>query len=144
MQPFPHHYLVDSEATADSDVTLRSEGVRDLPSTAPKEFGGSGDEWSPEGLLVAAVADCYILSFKALAKASTFDWDQISCQTVGTLDRVDRVNQFTEFKLSVILRAPADTDTARAEKLLTKAKNICLITNSLKAQCSLAYELQVS
>jgi peroxiredoxin-like protein len=144
MQAFPHHYRVDSEATHSSEVILRSNGVRDLPSTAPKEFGGSGREWSPEGLLVAAVADCFIFSFKAIATASKLTWEHISCQAVGTLDRVDRVTQFTLFEFQVTLRVPAEADPALAERLLKKAENICLITNSLKAECSLNYDLEVS
>lgn len=31
----------------------------------PVQFGGDGKEWSPEDLFVAAVADCYLFSFKA-------------------------------------------------------------------------------
>ncbi len=95
-------------------------------------------------MLVAAVADCYIFSFKAIATASKLTWEHISCKAVGTLDRVDRVTQFTLFELQVTLRVPAEADPALAERLLKKAENICLITNSLKAECSLNYDLQVS
>ena len=137
MQAFPHHYAVDSEATPTSDIMLRSEGVRDLPSTAPKEFGGTGHEWSPEGLLVAAVSDCYILTFKALSSAAKFDWERITCNTVGTLERIDRVTRFTRYDLEVRLYAGDEVNVAQAERLLSKAKDICLVTNSLNGECTL-------
>jgi organic hydroperoxide reductase OsmC/OhrA len=135
MEPLPHYYKVASDAAPDSHVCLRSEGVVDILSTAPREFGGSGEHWSPEGLLVAAVADCYILSFKALARASKLDWLAIKCDATGKLDRVDKTNKFTEFELTVALTIETAANRSIAERLLEKAKAICLITNSLNAEC---------
>ncbi len=109
----------------------------------PKEFGGTGTEWSPEDLLVAAVVDCYILSFKAIAKASRFEWGSISCDATGTLDKVDRFPQFTGFKISVNLVVGPEADMEKAERLLHKAEKICLITNSLKADSELDIEVVV-
>lgn len=144
MDPLPHFYTVSCDAGPEEVVLLKSAGVADLPSTPPVEFGGSGSEWSPEGLLVAAVADCYILTFKALATHTKFSWDRISCQTRGTLERIDRVTRFTQFDLEVSLQTSGETDEAAAERLLAKAKVHCLITNSLNAQCTLATKLVTS
>ncbi len=141
MQPLPHFYKVASEATADSPVKLQSEGVVDLLSTAPREFGGSGAEWSPEGLLVASVADCFIMTFKALARASKLDWEDIACDTVGKLDRIDKVTQFVQYDLMVSLNLPSGANRALAERLLQKSKDVCLITNSLKGECLLEMEV---
>jgi hypothetical protein len=33
----------------------------------PREFDGRGNQWSPESLLAAALADCFVLSFRAVA-----------------------------------------------------------------------------
>jgi organic hydroperoxide reductase OsmC/OhrA len=141
MQAFPHFYKVASEATLDSPITLKSDGVVDLLSTAPKEFGGSGEEWSPEGLLVASIADCYIMSFKALARASRLDWENIACDAVGKLDRIEKVTQFIQYDLKVSLTIPQDASRALAERLLQKSKEICLVTNSLKGECLLHAEI---
>ena len=35
------------------------------------EFGGPGDLWSPETMLAGAVAGCFILTFRAAARASS-------------------------------------------------------------------------
>lgn len=69
MQALPHHYSVTAAAAADGDVTLRSAGIPSLQSSSPVQFDGPGDRWSPETLLVAAVGDCLILTFKAIARA---------------------------------------------------------------------------
>jgi organic hydroperoxide reductase OsmC/OhrA len=141
MQPLPHFYKVASEAKADSPVKLQSEGVVELLSTAPREFGGSGEEWSPEGLLVASVADCFIMTFKALARASKLDWEDIACDAVGKLDRIDKVTQFVQYDLMVSLNLPGGANRALAERLLQKSKDVCLITNSLKGECLLETEV---
>ena len=70
MQPFPHHYAVVAKAETQSDVALEGERLPPIASAPPTEFGGPGDRWSPETLLVAAVADCFILTFRAIAGAS--------------------------------------------------------------------------
>ena len=141
MQPLPHFYKVSSNATTESPVKLQSDGVVELLSTAPREFGGSGEEWSPEGLLVASVADCFIMTFKALARASKLEWETIGCDAVGKLDRIEKVTQFVEYDLMVSLQLPSGANRQLAERLLEKAKAVCLITNSLKGECTLQAEV---
>lgn len=144
MQELPHQYLVSADAESAGNVILSSNGVDDLKSAPPAEFGGPGDQWSPESLLVAAVADCFILSFRAIARASHLDWDSLSCSVNGTLDRIDRVTQFTAFQVSATLHVPAGTDAEKAQRLLEKAEHVCLITNSLKAESHLETTVQTS
>jgi organic hydroperoxide reductase OsmC/OhrA len=144
MQDLPHQYLVSADAKSSGNVTLASNGVPDLASAPPAEFGGPGDQWSPESLLVAAVADCFILSFRAIARASRLEWDDLSCSVDGTLERVDRVTQFTGFEVSATLHVPTGTDEEKARRLLEKAEHACLITNSLKAESHLETTVHVA
>jgi len=144
MQDLPHHYVASADAKAVGNIVLSSSGVDDLISAAPAEFGGPGDEWSPEALLVASVADCFILSFRAVARASKLDWESLSCSAEGVLARVERVTQFTAFNVSVTLDVPPGTDESKAHRLLEKAEEVCLITNSLKAGSHLEATVRVS
>src|SRR6185436_13165437 len=59
MRPSPHHYSVTSQAAPNLHVRLNSVGLSELSSEPPAEFGGPGNLWSPETLLLAAVADCF-------------------------------------------------------------------------------------
>ncbi len=131
MQNLPHHYAVTAATSTDGYVDLTSMGLERIESAPPAEFGGPGDRWSPETLLVAAVADCFILTFKAIARASKFDWISLSCEVDGVLDRVDNATKFTGFALRVVLDAPHGTDELKARSLLEKAEHVCLITKSL-------------
>lgn len=139
-----HQYNVTASASPESLVTLKVEGLASIESGPPKEFGGSGEQWSPEDLLVSAVADCFVLSFKAVATASKYQWTSLSCSVTGTLDKVDKAMQFTALSIKPSLTVPADADVARAHKLLEKSEQVCFITNSLKADTELEIEIQVA
>ena len=143
MQDLPHYYKVSVNADSDSAV-VSSEGVETLETAGPIEFGGPGDAWSPEALLVAAVADCFALTFRAIARASKLDWTSLRCDASGTLDKLDKVTQFTGFDLNVELTVPAGADERKANRLLQRAEHHCLITNSLKADSRLNATLRVA
>jgi organic hydroperoxide reductase OsmC/OhrA len=87
MQALPHRYRVTGAAGIIGDVELTAERLMVLRSASPAEFDGPGDRWSPETLLVGAVADCFILTFRAIAKASKLSWVSLVCDVTGTLDR---------------------------------------------------------
>lgn len=131
MQDFPHFYQAAATSDSDGDVTVTSPGLRPLDTASPTQFGGPGDRWSPETLFTAAVADCYILTFRAVAVASHLAWSAIHCEATGTLDRVERVTRFTSVALRASVRVPAGTDEGLAQRVLEKAERACLISNSL-------------
>ena len=133
-----------SLARSEGEVTLESERLASLVSAPPTEFGGPGNRWSPETLLVAAHSDCFVLSFRAVAEASKLSWVSLRCQVEGTLDRVERVTQFTAFVVRASLTVPAGTDVERARGLLEKAEKVCLIANSLKAKATLEADVSVA
>jgi len=137
MQQLPHHYSVSASANPDSDVNLSATGLDSMDSAPPAEFGGPGDKWSPESLLVAAVADCFILSFKAIARASRFDWLSLECSANGKLDRAEGGMRFTGFEIHAELEITSGDQRDKAERLLEKAEKTCLITNSLIAASQL-------
>ncbi len=142
MHDFPHLYGVTATMSGDNDVRLSSKGLATLASAPPAEFGGPGDQWSPETLLVGAVADCFALSFRGIARASKFEWQSLECQVEGSLDRVESRTQFTGFSVRATLTIPPGADDSRARKLLEKAEHACLITNSLKAASTLDITLR--
>ncbi len=144
MQDMPHHYRASASAGPDGDVTVSGDGLPALATAPPAEFGGPGDRWSPESLLVAAVADCFVLSFRAVAQASKLDWTALQCTAEGTLDRVERTTAFTGFVVRASLTVPAGTTEERARKVLEKAEAICLITNSLSAPTHLEAAVEVA
>ena len=144
MQAFPHHYTVAAQGPSSGDIDLKADGLPTLRSASPIPFDGPGDRWSPETLLVAAVGDCLILTFRAVARASGFVWNSLECDVTGTLDRVDRMTRFVAFDIRARLHVPSGTDPNRARQLLEKAERSCLISNSLSAQVHLVPTIDVA
>jgi organic hydroperoxide reductase OsmC/OhrA len=77
------------------------------------------------------VADCFVLTFRAIARASKFDWVSLDCSVEGTLDRVDGRAQFTRYVTSATLRVAPGADADKARLLMGKAEHGCLVSNSL-------------
>ena len=143
MQPFPHRYSVAAAASVDGDVALEGERLPPLRSAPPTEFDGPGDRWSPETLFVAAVADCFVLTFRGIAGVSRFSWTSLECSVTGTVDRIDRVTQFTALEVHARLRVPSGAHEDQARRLLAKAEETCLVTNTLKIQPHLESVVEV-
>jgi organic hydroperoxide reductase OsmC/OhrA len=141
MQNLPHRYAVEAFGSSEGPIAITSKGLETLSTDAPAQFGGPGDRWSPETLLVASVVNCFVLTFRAVARASSVDWIDLRCDGEGILDRVDRTFRFTGITLRAALAIPAGGDVARATKLLEKSERSCLITNSLA--CPVRLEPQV-
>jgi organic hydroperoxide reductase OsmC/OhrA len=134
MHPYPHLYTVSASAAPEGDVPVSAAGLPMLATAPPAEFDGPGDRWSPETLLVAAVADCFLLSFRGVARANKFAWTSLGCEVQGTLERLEGKTRFTRILVKAVLRVPAGTDEAKAVQLMQRAENVCLISNSLVAE----------
>jgi organic hydroperoxide reductase OsmC/OhrA len=144
MHAFPHHYTIAANGSGTGDVELKGHGLPTLQSASPIPFDGPGDQWSPETLLVAAVGDCLILTFRAVARASGFAWTSLACDVTGTLDRVERTTRFVAFEVRACLRVPPGTDPNRARQMLEKAERSCLISNSLSGAIHLIPTIEVA
>ena len=137
MHPFPHRYQAQAQGSHSGTVLVTTQDAPALDTHAPPEFDGPPGYWSPESLLVASVADCYILSFRAVARASKLEWTSLDVEVEGVLDRVEGVSRFVRFTVKPRLPiASPDRDTL-ARTVLDKAKRSCLVTNSLNAECDL-------
>jgi organic hydroperoxide reductase OsmC/OhrA len=142
VQPFPHHYIVSASAEPEGDVAVASAGLEPMRSAPPVEFGGPGVRWSPESLLCGALADCFVLTFRAIARASKLAWLSLDVEVLGTLEREDRNSRFTRFDLQARLRIPVEGDPEAAERALHKAEAGCLISNSLTGQRHLVVAIE--
>lgn len=137
MHPFPHHYHAQAKGGASGSVLVTTQDAPALETHAPPEFDGPAGYWSPETLLIASVADCYILSFRAVARASKLEWTSLDVDVEGVLERVEGVTRFVAFTVKPRLELPSAGQETLARSVLDKAKRACLVTNSLTAACEL-------
>jgi organic hydroperoxide reductase OsmC/OhrA len=111
MKPLPHSYHVSIASGPGPYAALESAGVTELAAAPPLEFDGPGDAWSPEQLVVGAVASCFVHTFRGVARASKID---VTSRTV---------------------------ERPRVERALEKAKHACLVSASLVAPVRLEPEI---
>ena len=144
MHPYPHKYVASASAEKAGLVAVTSAQLPTLETASPPEFDGPGGVWSPETLLCASLADCFILTFRGVSRASGFDWLQLKCRVEGVLDRVERISQFTSYTTFAELTVPTGADAGKARELLDRAEHGCLIANSLRGSRSLEAQVVVA
>lgn len=141
MKPLPHTYQAWLTGGPAGHAALSTAGAPDLRSAPPLEFGGPGDAWSPEALLLASVQACFLFTLRSVAKASKIPFVSLDLQGEATLDRQDGVMRLTEIVLRPRLVLPPGGDRARAQWVLEKSKKSCLIGASLSTPVRMEPEI---
>ena len=144
MHPYPHTYVASAVAQSAGSVAVNSPGLPELDTAPPPQFDGPGGVWSPETLLCASLADCFILTFRALSRTVRFEWLQLECRVEGLLERVGRTSQFTHYTTLAKLKVPDGADAVRARALLERAEHSCLIANSVRGSRTLETQVVVA
>ena len=141
MQPYPHTYTASANGSPNGVVAVDSKGCVTLRTAAPAQFGGPEGLWSPESLFCAAMANCFVLTFRSIARASKLEWWDLTCNVEGTLERTAAEVSFTHFATTATLEVPEEADIGVCRTLLEKAERVCLIANSLKGSRSLQVQI---
>jgi len=143
MHPYPHTYVAAARPDPAGLVATESPGLETLHTAPPAQFDGPGNRWSPETLLIASIANCFVLTFRAVSRASRFPWLDVECRVEGVLERIDGVSQFTRYTTRAMLTVPSGANEALSRKLLEKAEHGCLIVNSLRGDRVLEVEIKL-
>lgn len=116
-------------------VAESRDGLPAIRVSTPPEFGGPPSIWSPEHLLVASVASCYMTTLIAIAAMSRLELEGLEVPASGHMERgADRRYSITRIELNPCVTIADEKDRDRAERLAHKADEICLITRSLAAE----------
>jgi organic hydroperoxide reductase OsmC/OhrA len=133
-------YRVAVASDADH-VTRWVPGWPPIPE-AVGESASHDDQWSPETLFVANAIDCFILTFRAMARATHLPWKAMRCEGEGVLDRADGAPRVAALALGVRLALPAGGDARKAKRLLERAERAC--TGSLQLRPTVRSEVEVA
>jgi peroxiredoxin-like protein len=112
--------------------------------TAPPEFGGLEGRWTPEDLLLGAVASCYTTTFRALAEYSKFEYADLEVEVEGVIKKTNSDYSFTEVVVRPNLTFCVEHEQTRALRLLQKAKTLCLVARALSVEQGFEPRVQVS
>ena len=143
MKPLPHQYDMRLTGGPTGYATVGTNDLPDLRSAPPADFGGPGDAWSPEHLLVAAVETCFLFTLRAVAEASRLEFTGLEVTGTGIVDRADGAIRFTQIVLRPKVRFAAGTDRERALRAVEKSEKACLVSASLSTPVRLEPEISI-
>lgn len=112
--------------------------------TAPPEFGGVEGRWTPESLLLCAIAGCFTTTFRAISEYSKFEYADLEVQVEGTIEKVDSGYAFTEIIIRPNLSVTTEGDEVHGMRLLQKTKTLCLVSRALSVPQTFEPHLQVT
>ncbi|HEV2732781.1 MAG TPA: OsmC family protein [Terriglobales bacterium] len=99
--------------------------------TAPPEFGGLEGRWTPEELLLSALASCYTTTFRVIAGYAKFSFADLEVAVEGVIQKLDSGYGFREVTIQPKLTILREDDRERALDLLNRAKQLCLVARAL-------------
>ena len=102
--------------------------------TAPPDFGGLEGRWTPETLLLCAIASCYTTTFRAIAEYSKFEYSDLEVQVEGAIQKVESGYAFTKISITPSLSIGDEHEHARGLRLLQKAKALCLVSRAISVE----------
>lgn len=115
----------------DRDVRVTGASVPALELSADKPFRGDPTRWNPELLLVAALAECHLLSFLHVAVSHGVTVVDYSDEPIGTMTQEGIGGHFTRVLLrpTVTITDPAQVDLV--PQLHHEASKACFIASSV-------------
>lgn len=102
-------------------------------ATPPEFANGMPGIWSPEHLFVAAVNSCLMTTFLAIADNSKLPFVSFGSRATGVLEQVEGKFMMTEVHLYPTVEIENEAHRDRMLRVLQKAEQHCLISNSIKS-----------
>ena len=123
------HWTLHKRGIVEADSSI----PRTINFAAPPEFGGEPGMWTPEHLLLAGVATCYVATFRGVSKASKLEFHGLEIQVEGTIEKQEGGLRFTKIILRPVVTIHREEDRELAGRLLEKTERGCLIARSIQA-----------
>jgi organic hydroperoxide reductase OsmC/OhrA len=99
-------------------------------SEAP-EFGGLEGRWTPEQLLLCALAGCFTTTFQEVARGARFEYTDLEVEVEGSVRRNKAGCNFLEIMIRPRLTVHGEDEFEAGLALLRKTKAICLISRCI-------------
>lgn len=140
-----YYYEVTVDWKAERKGELNSPVLNSTIEVAtPPEFAkGMPGIWSPEHLFTAAINSCLMTTFLAIAGNSKLEFSNFSCKAISKLETVEGKFMMSEVILFPVVTINSVHDKERVERILQKAEENCLISNSVKSKIIFKPEIKV-
>jgi peroxiredoxin-like protein len=140
-----HAYRVAAWWTSGRTGLAKSDSAPNaIHFTAPTEFGGLEGRWTPEELLLAAIASCYTTTLRALAGAAQFDFTDLQVEASGSIRKAESGYTFSHILLRPNLKIASAEERERAIDLLKRAEKLCLVARAIGTKLQFEPQLEVA
>jgi len=96
------------------------------------ELGGLEGRWTPEQLLLCALAGCFTTTFHDVARAAKFDYTDLEVEIEGCVRRSRGTGcAFSEILIRPRLTVAGEERTEAGLALLRKTKMLCMISRAI-------------
>ena len=112
------------------DLLITAEGNAPIEGSADTPFRGTAERWNPEELLLAALAQCHMLSYLHVAVKNGIVVTAYEDDAVGTMRQVGEGGRFTSVTLRPVVTISAG-DPETAQRIHAEAGELCFIASSV-------------
>jgi organic hydroperoxide reductase OsmC/OhrA len=112
--------------------------------TAPTEFGGFEGRWTPEELLLAALAGCFTTTLRAISGSAQFDFADLQVDATGTIRKSQFGYDFSEIVIRPNLKIASSKEREYAFDLLKKAERLCLVSRTIDVPLRFEPQIEVA
>ncbi len=140
-----HVYRVAAWWTSGRTGLAKSDSAPNaIHFTAPAEFGGLEGRWTPEELLLAAIASCYTTTLRAIAGTAEFNFTDLQVEASGTIRKAESGYSFSQIVLRPNLKINSADERERALDLLRRAEKLCLVARAIGTKLQFEPQLEVA
>lgn len=117
------------------DHRIHADGKQhEIAGSSDRAFRGDADRWNPEELVIAALAQCHMLSYLHVAAVNGIVVVDYRDDATGTLQQEGDGGRLIAATLRPVVTIAAhhtDEDARQAESLHHRASELCFIANSV-------------
>jgi len=96
------------------------------------ELGGLEGRWTPEQLLLCALAGCFTTTFHDVARSAKFDYTDLEVEIEGCVRRNRNTGcNFSEILIRPRLTVQSEEQCEAGLALLRRAKSLCMISRAI-------------
>jgi organic hydroperoxide reductase OsmC/OhrA len=108
-----------------------------------EEFGGLAGRWTPEQLLLSALAACFTTTFEEVARAAKFPYTDLEVEVEGTARKDKLECSFSEIVMRPRLMVQSEEELDEGMDLLRRAKSLCLIGRAISVPQTTELKVEV-
>jgi organic hydroperoxide reductase OsmC/OhrA len=121
-------------ASGRTGLAKSSSAPNAIHFTAAPAFGGLEGRWTPEDLLLGAVASSYTTTFRAVAENSKFEFTDLQVEVEAGITSGETGYNLGPLIIRANLMIQQEAEQDRAAKILQEAERLCLVGRALSAE----------